>query len=101
LKINKADNPYLKEITRIGKQELLILGDLSPLPSDAQSRVTLMKIIEDRHGKRSTINASLLHVHQWHDIIGESTIADAIPDRLDHDAHRMELIGESLLKKSK
>jgi DNA replication protein DnaC len=101
LKMAKADGSYLKEISRIEKQDLLILDDFGLLPLDAYSRATLMEIIEDRHGKRSTMIASQLPVQQWHDIIGEPTIADAILDRLVHDAHRMELIGESLRRRKK
>jgi DNA replication protein DnaC len=89
------------QISRIEKQDLLILDDFGLLPMDAYSRATLMEIIEDRHGKRSTMIASQLPVQQWHDIIGVPTIPDAIPDRPVHDAHRMELIGESLRKRKK
>jgi DNA replication protein DnaC len=95
----KADGSYLKEIARIEKQDLLILDDFGLLPLDSYSRATLMEIIEDRHGKRSTIIASQLPVQQWYDIIGEATVADAILDRLVHDAHRIELEGESLRKR--
>lgn len=101
LKMAKADGSYLKEIARIEKQDLLILDDFGLLPLDSYSRATLMEIIEDRHGKRSTIIASQLPVQQWYDIIGEATIADAILDRLVHDAHRIELQGESLRKRKK
>lgn len=101
LKMAKADGSYLKEISRIEKQDLLIVDDFGLLPLDAYSRSTLMEIIEDRHGKRSTIIASQLPVQQWYDIIGEATIADAILDRLVHDAHRVELIGDSLRKRKK
>jgi DNA replication protein DnaC len=58
-----------------------------------------LEIIEDRHGKRSTIITSQLPVKQWYDVIGEKTIADAIMDRIVHSAHRMELKGESLRRK--
>ena len=58
-----------------------------------------MEIIEDRHGKSSTIITSQVPVSKWHDIIGEQTIADAILDRIVHDAHRIEMKGESLRKK--
>jgi DNA replication protein DnaC len=58
-----------------------------------------MEIIEDRHGKTSIIITSQVPVSKWHEIIGESTIADAILDRIIHDAHRIELKGESLRKK--
>jgi len=58
-----------------------------------------MEIIEDRHGKSSTIFTSQIPVSKWHEIIGEQTIADAILDRIVHDAHRIEMKGESLRKK--
>ena len=59
-----------------------------------------MQIIEDSHGKRSTIIISQLPVMKWHEIIGENTIADAILDRIVHQAHRIELIGESMRKRN-
>ena len=59
----------------------------------------MMEIMEDRHGKSSTIITSQVPVAGWYEIIGEQTIADAILDRIIHDAHRIELIGESLRKK--
>jgi DNA replication protein DnaC len=99
LKIAKADGTYLKEIARIERQDLLILDDFGIQPFDAQSRSALMEIIEDRHGKTSLIITSQVPVNKWHEIIGEKTIADAILDRIIHDAHRLELKGESLRKK--
>jgi DNA replication protein DnaC len=101
LKMAKADGSYIKEIARIERQDLLILDDFGIQPYDSQSRLSLMEIIEDRHGKRATIITSQLPVKQWHDVIGEKTIADAILDRIVHDAHRIELKGESLRKKTK
>jgi DNA replication protein DnaC len=99
LKMAKADASYIKEITKIERQHLLILDDFGIQPFDAQSRQSLMEIIEDRHGKTSMIITSQLPVNQWYEVIGEKTIADAILDRIIHDAHRMELKGESLRKK--
>lgn len=99
LKMAKADGSYIKEIARIERQDLLILDDFGIQPYDSQSRLSLMEIIEDRHGKRATIITSQLPVKLWHDVIGEKTIADAILDRIVHDAHRIELKGESLRKK--
>jgi DNA replication protein DnaC len=99
LKMGKADGTYLKEITRMEKQELLIIDDFGIQPLDQQSRTILMEIIEDRHGKRSTLITSQVPVNKWHEVIGEQTIADAILDRIIHDAHRLELKGESLRKK--
>ncbi|SFW68512.1 IstB-like ATP binding protein, partial [Sinomicrobium oceani] len=66
---------------------------------DHINRQTLMEIIEDRHGKRSTIMASQLPIEAWHQTIGEQTIADAILDRLVHTAHRINIKGESMRKK--
>jgi len=94
----KADGSYLREITRMEKQDLLILDDFGLQPMDNQNRSALMEIIEDRHGNRSTIITSQLPVQDWYDMIGEKTVADAILDRLVHDAHRIEIDGDSLRK---
>ena len=99
LKIAKADGSYLKELAKIERQHLLIIDDFGIQPLDAQSRSSLMEIIEDRHGKSSTIITSQIPVNMWHEIIGEQTMADAILDRIVHDAHRVEMKGESLRKK--
>ena len=99
LKMAKADGSYIKEIARIEKQDLLIIDDFGMQPFDNGSRGALMEIIEDRHGKRSSIITSQLPVKKWHDTIGEKTVADAILDRIVHDAHRIELAGESLRKR--
>lgn len=101
LKMTKADGSYINEIAKIERQHLLILDDFGIQPLDAQSRAALMEIIEDRHGKGSTIITSQLPVNKWYEVIGEQTIADAIMDRMIHDAHRLELKGESLRKKLK
>jgi DNA replication protein DnaC len=99
LKMAKADGSYIKEIAKLERQQLLILDDFGMHPFDAQSRSALMEIIEDRHGKGSTIITSQVPVIMWHDVIGEKTVADAILDRIVHSAHRLELTGESLRKK--
>src|SRR3954468_19046739 len=99
LKIAKADGSAIKELMKIERQDLLILDDFGIQPFDAASRASLLEIIEDRHGKRSTIIISQLPVKQWHDVIGEKTVADAILDRIVHNAQRVELKGESLRRK--
>lgn len=86
-------------MNRIEKQDLLILDDFGIQPFDQQSRASLLEIIEDRHGKHATIITSQLPVKQWYEIIGEKTVADAILDRIVHNAHRIELKGESLRRK--
>ncbi len=99
LKMAKADGSAIKEMARIEKQDLLIIDDFGIQPFDHQSRLSLLKVIEDRHGKRSTIFTSQVPIKQWHDVIGEQTVADAILDRIVHNAHRIELKGESLRRK--
>jgi DNA replication protein DnaC len=99
LKMAKADGSYIKEIAKIERQNVLILDDFGIHPFDSQSRAALMEIIEDRHGKGSTIITSQVPANKWHEIIGEKTVADAILDRIIHQSHRLELKGESLRKK--
>jgi DNA replication protein DnaC len=101
LKISKADGSYLKEIDHIEKQDLLILDDFGLQPLDANNRMMLLEIIEDRHSKKSTIISSQLPPDKWYEIIGESTIADAILDRLFNCSHKINLKGESMRKKDK
>jgi DNA replication protein DnaC len=99
IKMAKADGSSIKEMNRIEKQDLLILDDFGIQPFDHASRASLLEIIEDRHGKHATIITSQLPVRQWYEIIGEKTVADAILDRIVHNAHRIELKGESLRRK--
>lgn len=88
----------LKLNTRIEKTDLLILDDFGLQNLDKPQRDLLTDIIEDRHNRKSTLIASQLPVSAWYEVIGEGTIADAIPDRLVHAAHRMSLCGEPLRK---
>jgi DNA replication protein DnaC len=99
MKMAKADGSYLKELAKMEKQELILIDDFGIQPLDTASRTVLMEIIEDRHGKASTMFTSQVPVSMWHEIIGEQTIADAILDRIVHDAHRIEMNGESMRKK--
>ena len=100
LKKAKADGSYQKILKRIEKQEVLILDDFGLKPMDEHARMTLMEIIEDRHHKQATIITTQLPIKHWHEVIGESTVADAILDRLVHNAHKINLKGESLRKKA-
>jgi DNA replication protein DnaC len=101
LKMAKADGSYIKEIAKIERGQLLILDDFGIQPFDAQSRASLMEIIEDRHSKGSVIITSQVPVTKWHEIIGEKTVADAILDRIVHESHRLEITGESMRKNKK
>ncbi len=99
IKMLKADGSDLKEILKIAKLDLLILDDFGLQQLDTENRMLLLEIIEDRHGQKSTIITSQLPVAQWHELIGDSTIADAILDRIIHSAKRIELKGDSMRKK--
>lgn len=98
-KMSRIDGSFLKFFDKLAKAKLLILDDFGLAHLDEKQQMDLMEIIEDRHGKSSTIIASQLPVGSWYEIIGEATIADAILDRLVHTSHRVELKGESLRKK--
>lgn len=97
--LSRADGSILKLLSKIAKSQLLILDDFGLKPLDNQQRLDLLDIVEDRHQKMATIIVSQLPVTNWYDVIGESTVADAILDRLIHTAHRIELRGESMRKK--
>jgi DNA replication protein DnaC len=101
LRMSKADESYMRQLKRIERQDLIIIDDFGMQPLDEMTRMMLLEVIEDRHQKRSTIIASQLPVTKWYDIIGESTVADAILDRLVHTSHRIELSGESMRKRKK
>jgi len=97
--MSKADGSYMREINRIEKQDLLILDDFGLQEMDTQNRMAFLEIIEDRYDIKSTIISSQLPINKWYEVIGDSTIADAILDRIANAAHRIELKGESLRKK--
>lgn len=99
LKMAKADGSYLKVLAKIARHQLVILDDFGLQPLDSQNRIALLELIEDRHNKGSMLVTSQLPVSKWYEIIGEKTIADAILDRLIHQSHRIELMGESMRKK--
>lgn len=101
LKADKFDGSFTKDLERIENKNLLILDDWGLSPLDNQARLALLQIIEDRHNRYSTIITSQLPVSAWHQYINENTIADAILDRIIHQANRIELTGESLRKNTK
>ena len=98
LKLARDDGSYLRELTRIQKQDLFLLDDLGLEPFDAPSRLSLLEILEDRLKRKSSIIVSQIPISRWHEIIGDPTIADAICDRIVHSAYRIELKGESVRK---
>ena len=98
--IAKLDGSFVKLLNQLDKVSLLILDDFGLAPMDQNTRLALLQILEDRYNKKSVIIASQLPVNKWHEYIAEPTLADAIMDRLKANAHRFELKGESLRKKS-
>jgi DNA replication protein DnaC len=100
LGLSKLDGSYIKLLNQIEKVPLVILDDFGLTPLESQIRIALLQVLEDRYGRRSTIITSQLPVNKWHQYINEPTLADAIMDRLSGSAHRFDLKGESLRKKS-
>ena len=98
LKMAKAKGTILQELKKIERADLLVLDDFGIQPFDAGGRMNLMDIVEDRHGKKSRLITSQVPVKDWYDIIGEKTIADAVLDRIVHQAIRIELHGDSIRK---
>jgi DNA replication protein DnaC len=99
LALARGDGRYAKVLRGLARVDLLILDDWGPERLDDQQRRDLLEIVEDRHERRSTIVTSQLPVDRWYEIIGNPTIADAVLDRLVHNAYRIELTGESLRKR--
>ncbi|MGE5843230.1 MAG: IS21-like element helper ATPase IstB [Deltaproteobacteria bacterium] len=98
LTIASADGSYPKLMKKLLKAKVLVIDDLGLAPMSAPERRDLLEVIEDRHGTASTIVATQLPIDHWHESIGDSTIADAILDRLVHNAHKIHLKGESMRK---
>ena len=98
LYLAKADGTYPRVLQKLAKFELLIIDDLGS-PLDAKERRDLREILEDRYEVSSTIVTSQLEPKHWHSFIGDETLADAICDRLVHNAHRLKLSGECGFRK--
>jgi len=101
LTLARADGSYPRLLTRFARIDVLILDDWGLVPVTEIERRDLLEIMEDRHGLRSTLWTSQIPVAQWHDHLGDPTIADAICDRLLHNAHRIVLQGPSRRKQEK
>ena len=100
--IARGDGSYHKRLATFAKTELLILDDFGLKPLTQAERLDLLELIDDRHGRRSTLVTSQLPIAHWHAYLGEDpTVADALLDRLLSAAHRLELKGESLRKRQK
>ena len=95
----RLDGTYTKLLNAIAKTPLLILDDFGLQPLDIPMQLTLHQIMEDRYKKYPVLITSQLPVKEWHEYIGEPTIADSIMDRMTAADHRVELKGDSMRKK--
>lgn len=98
LALAHADGSYTRLLARFAKIDVLVLDDWGLAPLREQERRDVLEILEDRHAARSTVITSQLPVEKWHDYLGDPTIADAILDRVVHNAHRVKLKGPSRRK---
>ena len=96
LALARGDGRHPRLLRTLGRVELLVLDDWGLEPLDDSARHDLLEILEERYARRSTIVTSQLPVDKWHDVIANPTYADAILDRIVHNAHRLDLSGESL-----
>jgi DNA replication protein DnaC len=96
LALARGDGRYARIQRALGGVQLLILDDWGLEPLDAAARHDLLEILEERYGRRSTLITSQIPVEKWHELIGDPTYTDAIPDRIVHNAHRINLTGHSL-----
>ncbi len=97
----KGDGRYIRLLAAFERTELIILDDWGMASLTDEQRRDLFEILEDRYDRRSTLVAAQLPIKHWHQIIGDPTLADAILDRLIHNAHKINLKGESMRKKRK
>jgi len=100
LTIAKGDGRYPKLLASLAKLDLVVLDDFGLTPLTEEQRRDLLEVLEDRHGTRATIVTSQLPLEHWHEIIGEPTLADAILDRLVHNAYKITLKGDSMRKRT-
>ncbi len=98
LSLAKGDGRYLKLLTSLAKADLLVLDDYGLFKLIREQRHDFFEILEDRHGLKSTLLTSQLPVEHWHKQIGDPTLADAILDRMVHNAHKINLKGGSMRK---
>jgi len=99
LTIAHGDGSFGKVLMQLAKTDVLIIDDWGLEVLTRQQRTDLLEVIEDRNGHGSTVITSQLPTSHWHDVIGDPTLADAILDRLLHNAHKIQLKGESMRKK--
>lgn len=98
ISIARADGSYVRLLDKLARTDILVIDDWGVAPLNEMERREFLEVIDDRQDSRSTIITSQLPITNWHDNIGDPTIADAILDRLLHNSHRIPLEGESMRK---
>ena len=98
LALARGDGRHGRLLKTLGRVELLILDDWGLSVLSQSQRIDLLEILEDRNGRGSTIVTSQVPADRWHEVVGDPTLADAILDRLVHNAHRLTMTGESMRK---
>lgn len=98
LSLAKADGSYARVLSKLAKADLLVIDDLGLGSPKEAERHDLLEVMEDRYGKLSTVVTSQLPVSKWHEWIGDPTVADAVLDRVVHNAYKLELRGNSRRK---
>ena len=99
LVLAKGDGRYAKRLAELAKTDLLVLDDWALQPLDTEQCRDLLEILDERHNRRSTLVTSQWPLAQWHEALGQPTLADAILDRLVHNAYKLTLSGESMRKR--
>jgi len=94
----QADGSLMKLLKKLAKASLLVIDDFGLVSATGKQYRDLLEVLDDRHGQGATLLTSQFPVNQWHELINDATVADAILDRLVHNAYRIELKGESLRK---
>ena len=97
--IARGDGTYAKLLTSFAKLDLIVLDDFGLAKLNADNRRDLLELLKDRYATRSTLVTSQLPIENWHDALGDPTFADAILDRLVHNAYKLKLKGDSMRKK--
>jgi DNA replication protein DnaC len=97
---SRADGQYTKLLEKIAKTEVLVLDDFGIAVLTETQRRDFLEVVEDRYNARSTIITTQIPITKWHEVIGDPTLADAILDRLVHNAHKIQMKGGSMRKKT-
>lgn len=98
LAIARADGTYSRRLAALARIDLLVLDDWGLAPLSGEQKRDLLEVLDDRYASRSTLVAAQLPVEHWHDYLADPTLADAILDRLVHNAYKLTLQGESMRK---